>query len=258
MRQPTAVIDVRDLSLSFRATTVLEDVNLEVGVGEFVGIIGPNGGGKSVLLRAILGLCEPDRGQVRVFGGAPRAARGRVAYVPQYPGFDAEVPMTVLDTVLMGRLSSRRALRRFTDQDRDDADAALATVNAQHLAARPVGKLSGGQLQRVLIARALAVGAELLLLDEPAASLDPKSAAALYARLAELSSRITIVMVSHDLTVISRHVRSVACLNRRLHYHHSKDISREMIEATYGCDVDFLVHEHTHRVLDEHQGPHRR
>ena len=248
------VVCIHNLSLAFRGMPVLEDIHLELDAGDFVGIIGPNGGGKSVLLKVILGLLKPDRGRVEIFGRPPQLAHGRVAYVPQVPGFDPAVPMTVLEMVLMGRLAARGVLRRYEADDRRSATDALAAVHALHLATRLVGRLSGGQLQRVLIARALAVGAELILLDEPAASLDPQSAAALYEQLAGLSPPITLILVSHDLAVISRHVRSVACLNRRLHYHHSREISREMVEATYGCEVDFLVHQHTHRVLADHTG----
>jgi len=249
----TPAILIRDLSLSFRGMPVLEHVDLEVGPGDFLGIIGPNGGGKSVLLKTILGLIRPDEGHVEVFGAAPGGTPGRVAYVPQYPGFDPAVPMAVLETVLMGRLPHRRLLQRYRPEDRRRAIQALHTVGAEELAARPVSKLSGGQLQRVLIARALAVGADLLLLDEPAASLDPRSTAELYEHLARLAPHTTLVLVSHDLGVINSHVGSVACLNRALHYHHSREVTREMIEATYGCAVDFLIHEHTHRVLHGHE-----
>ncbi len=245
-------IDVRHVWLSFRGATALEDVTLSIEPGEFVGIIGPNGGGKSVLLKVILGLIKPDRGTVRIFGQPPEQAGGAFAYVPQYPPFDPRFPIRVLDVVKLGRLGARRMLRRHTVADRERAMQALAEVQAEHLAGREIGKLSGGQLQRVLIARGLATDARLLLLDEPTASLDSSVVGGFYELLKRLSERMTIVLVSHDLSVMSKYVRSVACLNRTLHYHHSKEITREMVEEAYGCPVDFVIHRHSHVVLEDH------
>jgi zinc transport system ATP-binding protein len=247
-------IDVRHVWLSFRGMAVLEDITLSIMPGEFVGLIGPNGGGKSVLLKVMLGLLEPDRGEVRVFGRPPRQMGGALAYVPQYPPFDPRFPIRVLDVVMLGRLGARGPLRRHTAADRDRAMTALGDVQAAHLAGREIGKLSGGQLQRVLIARGLATDARALLLDEPTASLDSAGVASFYDLLEQLSGRTTIVLVSHDLSVMSKVVRSVACLNRTLHYHHSREITREMVEQAYGCPVDFVIHRHSHVVLENHPG----
>lgn len=251
-RAAAPAVDVRHVWLSFRGMTVLEDVTFSIDPGEFVGIIGPNGGGKSVLLKVILGLLRPDRGEVRIFGRPSGQAGGDVAYVPQYPPFDPRFPIRVLDVVMLGRLGARGPLRRHTAGDRDRALAALAEVQAADLAGREIGKLSGGQLQRVLIARGLATDARLLLLDEPTASLDSSVVGAFYELLQRLSARMTIVLVSHDLSVMSKYVRSVACLNRTMHYHHAKEITREMVEEAYGCPIDFVIHRHSHVVLGEH------
>jgi len=245
-------IDVRHVWLSFRGMTVLEDVTFSIGPGEFVGIIGPNGGGKSVLLKIVLGLLKPDRGEVRIFGRPPEQVGGAFAYVPQYPPFDPRFPIRVLDVVMLGRLGARGLLRRHTAEDRERAMAALREVQAEHLAGREIGKLSGGQLQRVLIARGLATDARLLLLDEPTASLDSSVVGGFYELLQRLSKSMTIVLVSHDLSVMSKYVQSVACLNRTLHYHHSREITREMVEEAYGCPVDFVIHRHSHVVLGDH------
>ncbi len=249
-------LDLRDVWLSLGGSTVLEGVDLTIESGEFLGLIGPNGGGKSVLLKVILGLLEPDRGTVRVLGEPPQGVRGAVAYVPQHGHFDRRFPIQVLDVVLMGRLGRRATWRGYTSADRDRALRALARVDMADHARRQVGKLSGGQLQRVLIARALAMDAPILLLDEPTASLDTWMSVELYGLLDELASTRTLVLVSHDIGVMSSHIQSVACLNRRLHYHHSREITREMIEETYGCPVDFVVHRHTHRVLEPSVGEH--
>lgn len=245
-------IDVRNVWVSFRGMTVLEDVTFHVPPGEFLGIIGPNGGGKTVLLKVVLGLLKPDRGEVRIFGRSPGQAGGEVAYVPQYPSFDPRFPIRVLDVVMLGRLGARGVLRRHTRDDRERAIQALDRVQAGHLAGREIGKLSGGQLQRVLIARGLATEPRLMLLDEPTASLDSSVVGAFYELLQGLSERMTIVLVSHDLSVMSKYVRSVACLNRTMHYHHSREITREMVEEAYGCPIDFVIHRHSHVVLGEH------
>jgi zinc transport system ATP-binding protein len=246
------VLDIRDVWLSLRRMPVLEGVDLQVNQGDFLAIIGPNGGGKTVLLKVILGLLTPDRGQVRVFGKPPHRARGKIAYVPQYPRFDPEFPIRVLDVVLMGRLRGGFLGARFKSKDCERAHAALEEMGLTDAAEKQIGRLSGGQLQRVLIARALAVDARFLILDEPTASLDPQIAGELYERLKSSGKEMAVIVVSHDIGVISHHVKTVACMNRRLHYHASKEITEEMIEATYGCPVDFMVHRHTHRVLENH------
>jgi zinc transport system ATP-binding protein len=245
-------LEVRDVWLSFGETTVLEAVNLDLPAGEFLGIIGPNGAGKTMFLKVLLGLATPDRGTVRVLGKSPVGARGHVGYVAQHAQFDLGFPIRVLDVVLQGRLARRKLLRPFAAADRDRAIAALERVRMGDFGDRQIGKLSGGQLQRVLIARALAVDAKLLLLDEPAANLDTNIANELHELLASLTPEITVVLVSHDVGVISRHVGSIACLNRRLHFHGSREVTREMVEETYGCPVDFIVHRHTHLVLSDH------
>jgi len=249
-------IEVRDLWLSFGGWNVLEAIDLTVKQGEFLGLIGPNGAGKTVLLRVLLGLIKPDRGSVRVLGKSPRTARGNVAYVPQHAAFDRLFPIHVLDVALMGRLGRSRLLRPYTADDRQKARQALDTVGIADLEHRQIGELSGGQLQRVLIARALAVNSRVLLLDEPTANLDSTVAGHLYELLGELAGELTIVLVDHDIGVMSRHVQSVGCLNRRLHHHHGAHPSQEMLEQAYGYPVDVVVHDHdhghAHRILDSH------
>jgi zinc transport system ATP-binding protein len=245
-------IELRDVSFSYGELPVLEAVDLVVERNDYLALLGPNGGGKTTLLRLVLGLLVPSRGAVRVLGEEPAHARGRVGYVPQRTQFDPDFPIRVVDVVRMGRLRRGRMLRPFSAQDREAAARALATVEVTDLAERPIGALSGGQLQRVLIARALAVEPELLLLDEPTASLDERMGTGVWELLAELSRSMTVVLISHDIGAISRHVRSVACLNRRLHGHPSRELTPEMLEATYGCPVDLIAHGHPHRVLRDH------
>jgi zinc transport system ATP-binding protein len=250
-----SALELRDLCFSYRELPVLEDVSLEVAPGDVLAILGPNGSGKTTLLKVVLGLLQPASGSVRVLGRAPVEARGRVGYVPQRAHFDLDFPIRVLDVVLMGRLAARRIGRRFVRDDRDRALRALEQVEMVPHAARPIGSLSGGQLQRVLIARALALEPGLLLLDEPTASLDERIGRSVWELLEELSARMAVVLVSHDIGAISRYVRSVACLNRRLYTHPSRELTAELLEATYGCPVDLLAHGHPHRVLSPHDAP---
>lgn len=250
------VVRIRDLCVSLGGCQVLEDVRLEIPEGDYLAIIGPNGGGKTTLLRVLLGLVPPDHGEVEVLGGSPREARGRVGYVPQHAHFDGDFPIRVLEVVRMGRLGQRRLLRPAVGEDREHAMQALRRVDAEHLAQRSIAALSGGERQRVLIARALALEPEILLLDEPTASLDIQSASAFYELLASFAEQMTVVLVTHDVGGISNLVRSVACLNRRLVSHPSGQITTEMMEQTYGCPVDLLAHGVPHRVLAEHEEGH--
>lgn len=249
--RPEAAIELRDVWYAYGRTPALEAVDLVVREGDFLGIIGPNAGGKTTLLKVILGLLRPDRGEVRIFGRSPRRARGLVGYVPQEAGFDRGFPISVFETVRMGRLGPRS---REASRSEDEAAVrqALARVELTGVAGARIGALSGGQLQRALIARALAAEPRVLLLDEPTASLDSRIGRSVYELLERLSAEIPIVLVSHDIGVISRHVRTIACLNVRLHYHHGRELTREMLEATYGCPVDLVAHGVPHRVLPEH------
>lgn len=246
---PPAIL-LRGVSYAYGRSPALESVDLRLDEGDFLGIIGPNAGGKTTLLKIVLGLLTPDRGLVEVFGLPPAENRGVIGYVPQYARFDADFPIDVLDTVRMGRLGVGR--RERAGESRDAALAALESVELGGLASEPIGRLSGGQLQRVLIARALASEPRILLLDEPTASVDSRIGRSVYELLAGFSERMTIVLVSHDIGVISRYVKTVACLNVRLHYHHSRELTDEMVEAAYGCPVDLVAHGHPHRVLPPH------
>lgn len=248
-----SVLKVEGVNLSFSGRKVLEDIDLEILQDDFVGLIGPNGGGKSVLLKVLLGLVKPDGGSVELFGQPPQRSRGQVGYVPQFARFDPDYPIRVLDAVLMGRLVGWRLFRRLREQDYQAAHRCLARVELEGLEDRQVSELSGGQVQRVLLARALAVEPRLLILDEPTANLDPTVGRSIYELLKELSRECAVLLVSHDTAVISRYVKTIACLNRKLFYHHSKEISREAFENSYACPVDLLVHRHTHRIVDEHR-----
>ncbi len=250
---PDEVVRLEDVWVSYNGRPVLEGVSLSVSSGDFLGLIGPNGGGKTTLLRVMLGLVKPSRGKVLVTGKLPEQSRGDIGYVPQKPLFDPTFPVSVLDVALMGRYGKTGIGRRYSREDRRLAEEALAVVGMLDLRGRQIGQLSGGQQQRVFIARALATKPKLLLLDEPMESIDPASQAELYELLKTLTSRMGIVLVSHNISAISVYVESIACLNRRLHYHGSKEISPEMLEQTYQCPIELIAHgAFPHRILKEH------
>lgn len=248
------VIELEDVWVTLGREQVLQGIDFRVARGEFVALIGPNGGGKTTLLRVLLGLVRPERGTVRVLGVAPEAARGRVAYVPQVARFDLDFPIRVVDMVQAGRLRRRPIFGALGREDRSAALARLERLEIADLADRPVGRLSGGQLQRALIARALAVDPEILVLDEPTASLDVQSADGFYQLLAGLLDDMTVVLSSHDVTGVSSRVGSIACLNRRLYFHPASEITPDVLAEVYGCPVELLAHGVPHRVLREHNG----
>jgi zinc transport system ATP-binding protein len=246
------VLEIENLWVYFDDDLILEDINLTLGRREFLGIIGPNGGGKTTLLRVILGLVKPDKGKVRVFGAPPKKSRGLVGYVPQYGKMDLQFPICVWDVAMMGRLSKSSLFKRYTDEDRKAVEAALDKVEMLDWKGHQFGDLSGGQKQRVLIARALASGPKLLLLDEPTASVDTHAETGLYEILATLKKSISIIIVSHDIGTISSNVDNIACLNRKLFYHGSDEITEDILEETYLCPVEMIAHGVPHRVLKEH------
>lgn len=246
-------LQVDHLTVSLGSRVVLEDVSLVVEQGDFLGLIGPNGAGKTVLLKTILGLVTPDSGRVVLLGDTPEKSRLKVGYVPQLAGFDRSFPIRALDVVLMGMLAQRGAFARPNSVERDKAQHALEQVGLGFASKRQIGKLSGGELQRVLIARAIAKEPEMMLLDEPTASLDTRVGSDLYALLTELAGSKTIILVSHDIGVISAHVTTIACLNRTLHCHTKSELTAEILSETYGCPVELLAHGVPHRVLASHQ-----
>jgi len=241
-RQPVVILE--GVSFDYYGLPVLTDVNAHINHRDFVSVVGPNGGGKTTLLRLILGLLQPAAGTIRVFGLAPEAARPRVGYVPQHFLFDPQFPIRVLDVVLTGCLNEK-FFGRYRKADREKALQALAEVELDNLAGRHMAELSGGQRQRVLIARSLAIEPELLLLDEPMAHVDMAAQKEVFAFLQRLNQRLTIVMVTHDIGFAAPFVTSVLCVNRRVAIHPTQRITGEIIAELYGTDVRLISHDHT-------------
>jgi zinc transport system ATP-binding protein len=248
----TEVIVLKDVWVHYGGINVLEGVNLTVSQHDFLGIIGPNGGGKSTLLKVILGLVKPSRGTISVLGDTPRNSRKYIGYVPQYSLFDPNFPMSVWDVVLMGRLGQVGLFKKYSKDDKKMALDALAMTDMLEYKDRQIGNLSGGQRQRVFIARALVANPKLLLLDEPAAGIDTIMQTEFYELLEKLKSEMTIIMVSHDISAVSVYVEKIACLNHKLFYHDSNEIDAEDLEATYQCPVELIAHGVPHRVLKHH------
>jgi len=243
MSCPIIVLD----RVSFRydySPPVLEQVSLSIVAGEFVGLVGPNGGGKSTLLKIILGLYTPVSGQVAVFSQSPAEARGRIGYVPQFANFAKTFPISVIDVVVQGRLNPHFPWFGFRRADYVAAHQALEETGIADLYQRQIHQLSGGQLQRVLLARALASHPEILILDEPTSNVDQQAEEAVFTLLRRLNQRMTIVVVSHDIGFISGYVGRVACLNRTLECHDTGQVTGNMLAALYDEPVRVIRHDH--------------
>jgi zinc transport system ATP-binding protein len=230
-----SVVDIRGLSFAFNGEPVLEDVDLCVRRGDFLAILGPNGGGKTTLLKIMLGLLRPNRGEVRVFGGEPGAMSGRVGYVPQYTNIKRGFPITVRDVTLMGLDRTGRPGFRHTRADRDLARHAMTRAGVEDLAHKRIDELSGGQHQRVLIARALIAGPDLLVFDEPTSNIDAHGTYCLFKLLGHLGEDVTVIVVSHDLAITASHVNAVACVNRRLIHNAGPELTPDMLALIYGA-----------------------
>lgn len=251
----TPAISIRHLSVTFNHAPALEDITLDIREGSYVGILGPNGAGKSTLLKVILGLIPPSQGDIQVFGESPDKLRrtGRlIGYLPQRPLTNPRFPVSVLDVVLMGRYGRIGPVRRPGREDVAIARRHLDRMGILSLADRLIGELSGGEQQRVFIARALSLEPRLLVLDEPAISLDACSQDELYEMVHSFKEEmnLTVLLVSHDIGAVARHVDDVVCLNRRIHVHEAPPIGRLALENTFGCSVEYLFHgEIPHRVV---------
>lgn len=250
-----AAIEIRGLSAGYGGAAVIEDINFTVEAEDYVGIIGPNGGGKTTLLRTILGFLRPEAGSVTVFGESPAVGRRHIGYVPQHANFDHQYPISVVEAVRMGLRRKRGLAPWWRNEDRRAAMEALDAVSMADHSEEPLGELSGGQLQRAFIARALVARPQLLILDEPTASVDKQMQESVYDLLAQLNAEMTILLVTHDIGIISSHVKHVACLNHQLFSHGGKELTADMLEQAYQCPVDLIAHGVPHRVFEGHGDP---
>ena len=238
-----SIIDIKDLSFAYDKQMILENINLSVEEKDFLAIIGPNGGGKSTLLKLILGIIKPKKGAVSVLGKVPSKSLTHIGYVPQNTNVNTDFPIKVIEVVMMGHVGSKRPLFGYGKDEILCAMGALAQVGMEDFAQSKIGALSGGQRQRVMIARALCAHPQILILDEPTSSIDITGQKEIYELIKTLNESITIIVVSHDISVILEYANKAAHVNKTLSYH---DISnKKQTFHTHGneghfCEIELL------------------
>ncbi|WP_319271083.1 ABC transporter ATP-binding protein [uncultured Draconibacterium sp.] len=244
-----SLIKIENLTVAYDKVPVLENVNLEICEKDFLGVIGPNGGGKTTLLKAILGLKKPESGKIH-FSKDMSGRKKPIGYLPQVKNIDRKFPITVFDVVLSGAIMQNKQKAKRTAKER--AEALLEEMGVAGIRNKAIGELSGGQMQRVFLCRALLSEPKLLILDEPDTFVDNRFEGELYEKLRQLNNELAIVLVSHDVGTITSYVKSIACVNTFLHYHASNIISQEQL-ANYNCPIQILSHgEIPHTVLKHH------
>ena len=236
-------VEIKDLFFSYDSAPVLSNVNVAIGEREFACIVGPNGGGKSTLLKLILGLLKPDAGTVRVFGLPPEKARKIIGYTPQHALMDPEFPISVTDVLLMGRLNPGVHFGPFSRKDREAAMKALQDVGLHDMRNRQFSELSGGQRQRVLIARSLVSDPKLLLLDEPTSNLDVNVERKFFETLTELTGRMTVIMVSHNPWFVRSSIKNVVCVSGTCHIHPTSQVDDDAITGMFGGALRMIRHD---------------
>ena len=267
----TPLIEIKNLSAGYDSRTVLRNVNLTVYDRDFLGIIGPNGGGKTTLIKCILGLLKPTAGEIlysdkrfvtsdKQGSAAQRPALTanrsvlKMGYLPQYNSIDRKFPITVEEVILSGLSSQKSLISRFTATHREKARQVIARMGLEGLEKRAIGALSGGQLQRALLGRAIISDPALVVLDEPSTYIDRRFEARLYELLAEINHDCAIVLVSHDIGTVLQQVKSIACVNETLDYHPDTGVSEEWLERNFNCPIELLGHGALpHRILAEHK-----
>ena len=269
----TPLIEIKNLSAGYDSRTVLRNVNLTVYDRDFLGIIGPNGGGKTTLIKCILGLLKPTTGEIlyRVTTASNNNpafldnsatnsqfstlnSQFSMGYLPQYHSIDRKFPITVEEVILSGLSSQKSLISRFTATHREKARQVIARMGLEGLEKRAIGALSGGQLQRALLGRAIISDPALVVLDEPSTYIDKRFEARLYELLAEINHDCAIILVSHDIGTVLQQVKSIACVNETLDYHPDTGVSEEWLERNFNCPIELLGHGALpHRILAEHK-----
>ncbi len=246
------ILEISSLTAGYGDQVVLSDINLTVYEKDFIGIIGPNGGGKTTLLKAVMGLVKPFSGKVKFFHRESGDDRNIIGYLPQMNNLDRDFPISVTDVVLSGLMSKEGVFSRYSGRQKELALNLLEKLGIYNLRKKPVGELSGGQLQRVYLCRALISSPRLLMLDEPNTFVDTRFETDFYEILRELNEEMAVIIVSHDVGTITWYVKTIACVNRNLHYHRSNVITQEQLEA-YNCPIQIITHgDVPHTVLKKH------
>lgn len=251
------IIEIKNLSAGYDGRTVLRDVNLTIYQRDFLGIIGPNGGGKTTLIKCILGLLKPTGGEVICHSCRPSNSQFTMGYLPQYNTIDRKFPITVEEVILSGLSSKKSLTSRFSAELREKAHEVIARMGLDGLEKRAIGALSGGQLQRALLGRAIISDPEVVILDEPSTYIDKRFEARLYELLAEINKDCAIILVSHDIGTVLQQVKSIACVNETLDYHPDAGVTGEWLERNFQCPIELLGHGALpHRILGEHKHSH--
>jgi len=248
-----ALVEIRNLSAGYGQNIILRDVNLSIQQFDFVGVIGPNGGGKTTLLKALLGLLTPISGEINFSESMTEGNSHRIGYLPQINNIDRKFPVTVFDVVRSGLMSRKRLTGRYNSEENDRANELMLEMGISGIRNKAIGELSGGQIQRALLCRALVNSPKLLILDEPNTYVDNRFERELYEKLKVLNEKLAILLVSHDLGTISTYVKSYACVNGSLHYHTGNKVTPELLKS-YECPIQIISHgEIPHTVLYNHK-----
>ncbi|HKK81185.1 MAG TPA: ABC transporter ATP-binding protein [Prolixibacteraceae bacterium] len=249
------LIEIRNLTVRYGEYTAIKDVNLSISQPDFIGVIGPNGGGKTTLLKAILGLLQPSSGEI-IFSEKLENKQSDIGYLPQINKFDHRFPISVKEVILSGMAGKNRWIKPYSKKDDKKLESIISELDVEHIVHKPIGELSGGQMQRVFLGRALISEPKLLVLDEPDTYVDNQFEHELYEMLVELNKRMAILLVSHDVGTISSYVKGIACINTEFNYHPSNVISPEQLKA-YNCPIQIITHgEVPHTVLGQHHHQH--
>ena len=247
------LIEIKNVSASYLTKFVLNDVSLCVWKDDFLGIIGPNGGGKTTLLKIILGLMKPLSGDIVFFENEKPVTFLKIGYLPQINPIDKHFPLSVYEVVSSGLTIEKPRFRNFTTSQKERIHQLIVQIGLEAYAKSAIGELSGGQLQRVLLARAIVSHPQLLILDEPSTYVDKRFESQFYELLSVINKDTAIILVSHDIGTLIPLVKNVACVNETLHYHAGTDLSDEWLEKTYLCPIEVISHgDFPHRVLKKH------
>ena len=248
------IFELTAIDAGYDGRLLLQDVHLSVFQNDFLGIIGPNGSGKTTLLKVILGLIEPRRGSVSFYDQSLQGNRKAIGYLPQFRLIDRDFPISAGSIVLSGLMGQKKTASSFSKSEREKAHTLMDRFGIYHLRDRSIGQLSGGEMQRVFLCRALISSPSLLILDEPDTFIDSSFSKNLNDILIELNQDMAIILVSHDIGSILSAVKNIACVNGSLHYHCASEISQEILE-THNCPVRLLGHgDIPHTILKKHGG----
>lgn len=251
--QHTSIITLRNVGVNYEQSIALEDVNLDIFEDDFIGIIGPNGGGKTSLVKAIM-CVVPHSGEIEFAPALQRKSHLKIGYMPQVSQFDTRFPISIEEVVLSGLQSEKGFFGRYTHADRQRATELLKQMGIDQIASRPIGEVSGGQLQRALLCRAIIAEPKLLILDEPTNFVDNNFEREFYALVKQLHERMAVMIVSHDVGTITSLVNAIICVNRHVHRHDSNILTEEQLR-NYDCPIQVVSHGHIpHTVLEHHTG----